>query len=67
MLSKCLPGKTHNESINNIIWTKPSQNIYVQYNALEMGVSSDVINFNDGSCGILNVFPKSYHGDFLFY
>ena len=49
-------GKTlnTNESINNIIWTKCPKNIYVQQNVFKMGVSSVVINFNDGNCGILN-------------
>ena len=53
-------GKTlnTNESINNIIWTKCPKNIYVQRNVLEMGVSSAVINFKDGNCGILNVFKN---------
>ena len=56
LLSKCLHGKTQNtnESINNIIWTKCPKNIYVQQNVFKMGVSSVVINFNDGNCGILN-------------
>ena len=49
-------GKTlnTNESINNIIWTKCPKNIYVQQNVFKMGVSSVVINFNGGNCGILN-------------
>ena len=57
LLLKCLHGKTQNtnESIN-IIWTKCPQNIYVERNVLEMGVASAVINFNDGNCGISNVF-----------
>ena len=58
LLSKCLHSKTQNanESINNITCTKCPKNIYVQRNVLEMGVASAVINFNDGNCGILNVF-----------
>ena len=61
LLSKCLHGKTQNtnESINNIIWTKCPKNIYVQRNVLEMGVSFAVNNFNDGNCGILNVFKNA--------
>ena len=60
-LSKCLHGETQNakESINNIMWTKCPRNIYVQRNVLEMGVASAVINFNDGNCGILNVFVNA--------
>ena len=60
LLSKCLHGNTQNanESIDNIIWTKCPKNIYVQRNFLEMGLSSVVINFNDGNCGILNVFKN---------
>ena len=30
--------------------------VYVEREVLEMGVSSAVINFNNGACGILNVF-----------
>ena len=60
LLSKSLHGNTQNanESINNIIWTKCPKNIYVHRNVLEMGVSSAVINFEDGNCGILNVFKN---------
>ena len=60
LLSKCLHGKTQNanELINNIICTKCPKNIYVQRNVLEMGVSFAVNNFNDGNCGILNVFKN---------
>ena len=60
-LLKRLHGETQNanESINNITWTKCPNNIYVQRNVLEMRVASAVINFNDGSCGILNVFTNA--------
>ena len=60
LLSKCLYGKIQNtnESINNTVWTKCPKNIYVQRNILEMGVSSAVINFNGGNCGILNAFKN---------
>ena len=61
LLLKYLHGKTQNanESINNIIRTKCPENIYVQRNVLEMEVASAVINFNDGNCGILNVFTNA--------
>ena len=36
-----------------------SDGAYVQCNVLEMGVASAVINFNDGNCGILNVFTNA--------
>ena len=55
LLKKCLHGKTQNENeaLNNLIWTKCPN---VEREVLEMGVSSAVINFNNGACGILNVF-----------
>ena len=58
LLKKCLHGKTQNanEALNNLIWTKCPKNVYVEREVLEMGVSSAVINFNNGACGILNVF-----------
>ena len=61
LLLKYLHGKTQNanESINKIIRTKCPENIYVQCNVLEMEVASAVINFNDGNCGILNVFTNA--------
>ena len=61
LLSKCLHGKTQNanEAINNMIWAKCPKNVYVQRSVLEMGVSSAVINYNDGACGILNVIKNA--------
>ena len=58
LLRKCIHGKTQNanEALNNLIWTKCPKNVYVEREVLEMGVSSAVINFNNGACGILNVF-----------
>ena len=58
LLKKCLHSKTQNanEALNNLIWTKCPKNVYVEREVLEMGVSSAVIKFNNGACGILNVF-----------
>ena len=58
LLKKCLHGETQNanEALNNLIWTKCPKNVYVEREVLEMGVSSAMINFNNGACGILNVF-----------
>ena len=51
LLKKCLHSKTQNanEALNNLIWTKCPKNVYVEREVL-------VINFNNGTCGILNVF-----------
>ena len=58
LLSKCLHGQTqnNNESINGIIWKKCPKDVYVSRKILEIAVSSAVIELNDGSCGIRNVF-----------
>lgn len=62
LLSKCLHGKTQNanESINNVIWTRCPKRIYVGRQVLEMGVSSAVINFNEGFKGLRGVFEKVF-------
>lgn len=58
LLKKCLHDKTQNvkEALNNLISTKRPNNVYVARKVLEMWVYSAVINFNNGVCGILNVF-----------
>ena len=43
-----------NEKIVDIVVS--SDGAYVQRNVLEMAIASAVINFNDGNCGVLNVF-----------
>ena len=60
LLQKCLHGQTQNvnESLNGIIWTRCPKRVYVGRNIVEIGVSSAVINFNDGSLGLLPVFEK---------
>ena len=60
LLQKCLHGQTQNvnESLNGIIWTRCPKRVYVGRNIVEIGVSSAVINFNDGNLGLLPVFEK---------
>ena len=57
LLKKCLHGKTqnNNESLNRVIWKKCPKDVFVGRATLEIGVASDVLNFNDGSSGVLNV------------
>ena len=57
LLKKCLHGKTqnNNESLNGVIWKKCPKDVFVGRATLEIGVASAVLNFNDGSSGVLNV------------
>ena len=57
LLSKRLHGQTQNtnKTLNAIIWTRCPKNIFVGRRTLEMGVNSAILNFNDGSKGLLDV------------
>ena len=57
LLNKCLHGKTQNanEAFNNIIWIKCPKNIFLERNALEIGVNSAVLEFNEGPLAIHSV------------
>ena len=57
LLKKCLHGKTqnNNESLNGVIWKKCPKDVFVGRPTLETGVASAVLNFNDGSSGVLDV------------
>ena len=57
LLSKCLHDQTQNTNValNAIIWTQCPQYIFVGRRTLEMGVNSAILNFNDGSKGLLYV------------
>ena len=58
LLSRCLHGKTqnNNEALNGLIWKKVPKDIFVGREVLEIGVSSAIINFNEGVCGIIGIF-----------
>ena len=57
LLKKCLHEKTqkNNESLNGVIWKKCPKDVFIGRATLEIGVASAVLNFNDGSSGVLNV------------
>ena len=61
LLEKCLHGKTqnNNECLNGMLWKKCPKATYVGRDVLEMGASSAIICFNEGTSGILNVMTKS--------
>ena len=61
LLEKCLHGKTQNNNgcLNGMLWKKCPKATYVGGDVLEMGVSSAIICFNEGTSGILNVMIKS--------
>ena len=43
------------ESINQIIWSKCPKNIYVEQKILEIGVYSEIVQFNDGAGALLKL------------
>ena len=45
----------HKMSLNTIIWKRCSKEVYVGRTALSLGISSAVINFNNGAHGLLEV------------
>ena len=50
--------KNNNEALNGIIWQRCPKDIYVRQEVLEMGVSSAIIYFNDGTSGVGEVMNK---------
>ena len=53
LLKKCLRGKTqnNNECLNGVVWKGCRK---IGGKTLELGISSAVINFNDGATGFAN-------------
>eukprot|EP00794_Sanderia_malayensis_P002926 gene2926-3380_t len=60
LLKKCLHGQTQNENecLNSVIWKKCPKDVFVGRRVLELGVSCAVINFNNGSSGMMEVYRK---------
>ena len=60
LLKKCLHGQTQNvnECLNSLIWKKCPKDVFVGRKVLELGVCSAVIQFNEGSCGLFDVYKK---------
>ena len=57
LLKRCLHGKTQNnsEALNGLIWKKLPKDIFAGRDVLEIDVSSAIINFNDGFCGLIDI------------
>ena len=57
LLEKCMHRKTqnNNECLNMVIWKRCPKDVYVGQNALEMGVCSAILSFNDGISSIVSV------------
>ena len=57
-LSKCFHGETQNpnEVFNKIVWTRSPNVIYVSRSIMELVVTSTVLRYNEGGCGISKVF-----------
>ena len=55
LLKKCLRGKTqNNECLNGVVWKRLPKDVFIGGKTLELGISSAVINFNDGATGFAN-------------
>ena len=56
LLQTCLRGKTqnNNECLNGVEWKRLPKVVFVGGKTLELGISSAVINFNDGATGFAN-------------
>ena len=57
-LSKCFHGETQNpnEVFNKIVWTRSPNVIYVSRSIMELVVTSTVLRYHEGGCGISKVF-----------
>ncbi|GFU57580.1 uncharacterized protein TNCV_3637391 [Trichonephila clavipes] len=57
LLEKCLHGKTQNanESFNGVLWSIIPKETFVELLTLKFGAFLAVLQFNDGSKGILSV------------
>ena len=60
LLAKCLHGETQNsnESLSNMIWAKCPRNVFVTKPVLQLGVNSAVIEFNEGTNGVIRVLEE---------
>ena len=61
LLEKCLDCETqnNNEAINALIWKRCPKDVFVGKMTLDIGVSSAIINWNDGDAGLLRLFSKA--------
>ena len=61
LLSKCLDGLTqnNNESINALIWKKCRKDVYVNRNIIEIGVALAVLEFDNGTQGIIRIYENA--------
>ena len=57
LLQKCPHGETqnNNEGLNSIIWSRVPKSIFVSKPIIEMGTYSNILHFNDGTNGLLQV------------
>ena len=56
LLSKCL--QNNNESLNSVVWKRYPKDVYVGRNVLEIGVSSAVININNGANDMISLLKE---------
>ena len=60
LLDKCQHGMTQNanESLNQLIWKRCPKNVFLERTALTVGVTSAVLQFNDGQKSLVTVLEK---------
>ncbi|GFV79755.1 uncharacterized protein TNCV_1725801 [Trichonephila clavipes] len=60
LLTKCLHGKTQNsnECLKGVIWQRVPKEVFVCLKTLKSGALDDVIQFNDGYKGCVEIFKK---------
>ena len=60
LLKKCLHSQKQNvnECLNSLTWKKCPKDAFVGRKVFELGVCSAVIQFNEGSCGLFDVYKK---------
>ena len=59
-LKRCLHGfaQNNNESINDIIWKRLPNDVFVGRTVIEIGICSAVVCFNDDAVGVSKIFEE---------
>ena len=60
LLEKCLDGKTQNqnESLNGMIWERVPKDVFIGFEAMQLGVYHAVANFNIGGQASVNILSE---------
>jgi hypothetical protein len=60
LLSRCLAGMTQNpnEAFNQLVWKRCPKDVFVCKDVLDIATFSAILNYNDGTNGLLVIFEK---------